>query len=70
MDCEPDEMGDGHIWKWVPDWMGDPGVINGTVDCSHYECVICGEEKDGDPPADEDDDYELGDNSWVVNTLP
>lgn len=49
--CEPDENGViVHTWKWVKDWMGDPGVINGTADCSHYECVICGEEYYGDAP--------------------
>jgi hypothetical protein len=41
-----------HDWSWVKDWMGDPGVINGTADCSHYVCRRCGDEKAGEPPTD------------------
>lgn len=68
-ECEPDENGViVHSWKWVRDSIGDPGVINGTADCSHYECAICGAEEEGDPPTD--DDCELSDNSWVLRTIP
>lgn len=31
-----------HAWHFVRDWYGDPNVINGTADCSFYECKRCG----------------------------
>jgi hypothetical protein len=31
-----------HKWRWISDWYGDPGVINGTADCSRWECQHCG----------------------------
>jgi hypothetical protein len=52
--CDEDE----HDWRWVSDWYGDPGVINGTADCSRYVCTICGAEKGGDPPQDDYDPME------------
>jgi hypothetical protein len=44
-------------WRWVRDWMGDPQVPHGTLDCSHYECIYCGEEHD--PDQDEPIDEEI-----------
>ena len=41
------DLGDGtfdHDWEFVSDWYGDPGVINGTADCSFKRCRQCGEE--------------------------
>ena len=32
---------DEHDWEWIRDWYGDPGVINGTADCSRWECKNC-----------------------------
>ena len=55
------EMGDksriDHDWKFISDWYGDPGVINGTADCSRYECQRCGAvDNDREPPS-YDDNY-------------
>lgn len=33
-----------HDWKWISDWYGDPSVINGTADCSYWQCTLCGYE--------------------------
>ena len=45
-----------HDMKWISDWYGDPGVINGTADCSQSECKLCGWiDPNGEPPQD---DYE------------
>lgn len=44
-----------HDWKWIKDWYGDPNVINGTADCSRWECQRCGEE-DFERDAPEADD--------------
>jgi hypothetical protein len=57
---DPDsESGFDHDWKYVRDWYGDPGVINGTADCSFWRCKRCGEEKTDGAPIDwePDDDY-------------
>lgn len=50
-----------HEWGWRSDWMGDPSIPNGTMDCSGYECRLCGETKSGSPPKRERDvdDYEF-----------
>jgi hypothetical protein len=49
----PDEY--DHNWRYVSDWYGDPGVINGTADCSHAECETCGAiDPDAEPPEFED----------------
>lgn len=45
------------------DWMGDPGVINGTY---HFECVECewcggGDLSDNAPEPDEEDECEEAD---------
>jgi hypothetical protein len=45
-----------HDWRYHSDWGGDPGVINGTFDCSYWRCEQCDETKGGGPP--EYDDYE------------
>jgi hypothetical protein len=42
---DPDGPPD-HDWKFISDWYGDPGVINGTADCSFMECQRCGEQRD------------------------
>lgn len=47
-----------HDWKWISDWYGDPDVINGTADCSHWECQSCGStDCEDDPPSGDDYDY-------------
>ena len=46
-----------HDWRYISDWYGDPGVINGTADCSRWECSVCGaEDNDREPPEYEYDD--------------
>lgn len=49
-----------HEWKWISDWYGDPDVINGTADCSRWECELCGEtneEMEAPSGSDFEDDY-------------
>ena len=47
-----------HDWEYHSDWYGDPDVIGGTVDCSHWECSTCGLIDDElDPPHDDFFDY-------------
>jgi len=46
-----------HDWKWISDWYGDPDVIGGTADCSHWECKRCGSEDCEDEPPQPYDDY-------------
>lgn len=56
--CSDGEGGYGHDWKWINDWYGDPGVINGTADCSHWECKRCGaDDNDAEPPNYDFEDY-------------
>ncbi len=43
-----------HDWEVISDWAGDPGVINGTYDCSFKRCTICGQEA----PLELDDMYD------------
>lgn len=43
-----------HVWRWVKDWEGDPDVINGTRDLSHYVCQKCGVEANYGNADDED----------------
>jgi hypothetical protein len=38
-----------HDWHFVPDYYGDPNVINGTADCSFYRCNRCGKEQVEEP---------------------
>lgn len=52
--CSDGEGGADHDFIWISDWYGDPNVINGTADCSHYRCKRCGHEEDGSPPEFED----------------
>ena len=33
-----------HAWQFIPDWEGNPGIPNGTRDCSFWQCWLCGEE--------------------------
>lgn len=56
--CSDGEGGYDHDWKWISDWYGDAGVINGTADCSHYECKRCGAEDNESEPPSMEDDYE------------
>lgn len=51
-----------HEWEWISDWYGDPNVINGTADCSGWECKKCGSTdcEDGPPESDPDFDYREG----------
>lgn len=46
-----------HDWKWISDWYGDPDVINGTADCSHWQCTRCDSEDCEDEPPGPYDDY-------------
>jgi hypothetical protein len=59
MRTDPCYLGRGefdHDWQFISDWFGDPGVINGTADCSRYECLRCGaEDHESEPP---DYDYD------------
>lgn len=58
-DCGPDENGEfDHDWEWIVDWYGDPDVVNGTADCSHWRCRACGSEDCDRPPPDGNDDIE------------
>jgi hypothetical protein len=57
--CPPGQC----AWEFVPDWYGDPNVINGTADCSFWRCNKCGDETSEQPddyedPAELDADYE------------
>lgn len=56
-DCKMGTPDEDHDWEWISDWYGDPDVINGTADCSRWECKACGKvgEEGQDPPSDEDD---------------
>lgn len=45
-----------HDWKWVSDWYGDPEVVNGTADCSHWKCTRCdSEDCEDEPPGSYED---------------
>jgi hypothetical protein len=61
-DCKDGTEDEDHDWEYVSDWYGDPGVINGTADCSFKRCKQCGKEselEDGDEHLGEPDpDYE------------
>ena len=46
-----------HDWKWVSDWYGDPEVVNGTADCSHWKCTRCDSEDCEDEPPGPYEDY-------------
>ena len=46
-----------HDWKWVSDWYGDPDVVNGTADCSHWKCTRCDSEDCEDEPPGPYEDY-------------
>lgn len=54
---DPDDPKGAHDWKFHPDWYGDPGVINGTADCSYWRCEVCGEENYEMEPPSYDEDY-------------
>ncbi len=50
-----------HEWQYVRDWWGDPNVIGGTQDCSHWYCEKCDTSTDEQPedwiePPDEEYD--------------
>ncbi len=46
-DCADGTPEEDHDWKFVSDWYGDdPGVINGTADCSFMRCEQCGKERE------------------------
>ena len=68
-----------HVWEYVPDWMGDSSIPNGTIDCSHYECLECGLEQveepedyidDRDGPDEGDDfdgwDIDVAQTRWEI----
>lgn len=49
---------DDHDWEYYEDWVGDPGVINGTYKERWLECSICGATKPAtyeDAPSFDDD---------------
>ena len=54
-DLTADQLTCDHDWKHVSDWIGDPGVINGTMSIYYKECRICGEQEDWDGAQPEDD---------------
>lgn len=41
---KPECADDDHDWHFISDWYGDPGVVNGTADCSYWKCRTCGKE--------------------------
>lgn len=58
-DCAIGAPEEDHDWEFVSDWYGDPDVINGTADCSYWQCRACGKtdyERER-PTWDPDDDY-------------
>lgn len=57
-DCADGTPDEDHDWKWISDWYGDPGVINGTADCSYWECRVCGKVDENREPPSTDDDWE------------
>ena len=55
-DCGIGTDEEDHDWQWISDWYGDPGVINGTADCSYWQCRVCGKEDyEREPPSYEED---------------
>lgn len=34
-----------HDWQYMQDWIGDPGVVNGTATIYFRQCCICGQEE-------------------------
>ena len=56
-DCALGTPEEDHDWHFVSDWYGDPGVINGTADCSRWVCRACGKEDYDREPPSYDDDY-------------
>jgi len=55
---DPDTGEEDHDWRFVSDWYGDPGVINGTADCSYWVCEQCGkEDHEREPPQYDEDDF-------------
>lgn len=55
-ECAPGEF--DHDWKWVSDFEGDCGVVNGTNDISHYVCQVCGLEDHEALPPEYDDPFD------------
>ncbi len=51
-----------HDWQWIKDWYGDPNVVNGTVDCSHWRCKRCESEECEDAPPPKYDRGSIYDN--------
>jgi hypothetical protein len=50
-DCGDGTPDEDHCWRLISDWYGDPGVINGTADCSYMQCRYCGKQRE---PTDND----------------
>lgn len=46
-----------HDWNHIRDWIGDPGVVNGTMTIYYKRCRICGLEED-DSDHDSGSDYD------------
>lgn len=53
-DCAIGTPDEDHDWEFISDWYGDPGVINGTADCSYWKCRVCGKEDHEREPPQED----------------
>lgn len=51
--CADDEA---HDWEYIRDWIGDPGVINGTMNIYYKRCRQCGKDGEWDGHGSEDDD--------------
>lgn len=54
--CVAEEGSVDHDWKYIADWSGDPGVVNGTYDFGYWECRVCGLiDEEREPPTSYDD---------------
>lgn len=58
VDCADGTPDEDHDWQWISDWYGDPDVINGTADCSRWECKVCGKVDENREPPSYDDEWE------------
>ena len=53
-----------HKWELVPDWIGDPNVIHGTMDASYWRCIQCGDETPHRPDDWEDPREAAAEARW------
>lgn len=58
-DCAIGTPEEDHDWEFISDWYGDPSIVNGTADCSRWECRACGAtDYEREPPTWDPDDGE------------